>query len=231
MSSGRHSRHRSNATNGAKTCVGGVVRHGTGSPNTLANPHISNVSIDPESGSWPAVDSTPNGDVWAIRATSVFGTKPKFGGSLPSVRLPAHNRPSGLNVGSARRRPAPSGGRRSPPLSSGAGLIIRTRPRRGICRPTVGNSPFTRIDRLARSIEDLQAIVRTLGEKAKQKPAHIARNVRKTSARGRFCELQHGCRKRMPVMHLLQLSAGGKALSTALRRATRPSRNHQIRRR
>ena len=134
-----------------------------------------------------------------------YGTKPTFSGYQVQVCLPAHNRPSGLNVGSARRRPAPSGGRRSPPLSSGAGLIIRTRPRRGICRPTVGNSPFTRIDRLARSIEDLQAIVRTLGEKAKQKPAHIARNVRKTSARGRFCALQHSCKKRMPVMHLLQL--------------------------
>ena len=31
---------------------------------------------------------------------SPSGTKLKFGGSLPSVRLSAHNRPSGLNVGS-----------------------------------------------------------------------------------------------------------------------------------
>ncbi len=45
---------------------------------------------------------------------SASGTKPKFRGSLPSVRLPAHNRPSGLNVGSPlHSRPRSEGCRRS----------------------------------------------------------------------------------------------------------------------
>ena len=45
---------------------------------------------------------------------SAHGTKPKFRGSLPSVRLPAHNRPSGLNVGSPlHSRPRSEGCRRS----------------------------------------------------------------------------------------------------------------------
>ena len=47
-------------------------------------------------------------------AMSHFGTLQKFRGSLPSVRLPAHNRPSGLNVGSPlHSRPRSEGCRRS----------------------------------------------------------------------------------------------------------------------
>jgi hypothetical protein len=63
-----------------------------------------------------------------------------------------------------------------------------------------GSKPITRTSDIP-----ARQVFLTISTTAKQKPAHIARNVRKPAARGRFCALQHSCIKRMPVMQLLQL--------------------------
>ena len=68
-------------SNGAKTCVAGVVRHEAGLSMTLANPHVLSVSIDAESGSCSVACSTRDGDPLVIATMSHYGTLPKFRGA------------------------------------------------------------------------------------------------------------------------------------------------------